>query len=255
MREYPSVLALATIILLVSMGGPALIYATDDPTAPREFEFGGQVWRVKSSDTPVAPGPNYWSDSLDAIWLDEDGLHLTILEENGQWKSTEVFIKRPLGYGTYTFVIDSDIASYDKNVVAGFFTWDTQDAEYNREIDIEFAAWGQEGGSMGQYVVQPYTTGSERINIFHPRMQGTFSTHRLVWTPQQLEFSSYHGAVDPDDKGAGDFLMQRWVFEGTPPTSGRARFRVNLWLFQGLAPSIPRTDLTIRSFSFIPWSK
>jgi len=67
-------------------------------------------------------------------------------------------------------------------------------------------------------------------------MQGTYSTHRIVWKADSLTFSSYHGNVDPDDLVSKLTIMQQWQFTGTPPTSGEAHFRINLWLFEGKKP-------------------
>lgn len=219
-------------------------------TVPREIEFGGQQWRIKSSDDPVDPGPNYWSASPDAVWVDEEGLHLSIDRAGDRWYATEIFTRRPVGYGTYTFTVDSDVTGYDPHVVAGFFTWDTSPEAYHREIDIEFAAWGRETGTWFQYVVQPYTD-SGRLHVFDPKLRGSYTTHRIVWTPQRLEFSSYHGSIDPDALDAEEQLISRWVYGAPPPTEGRVRFRINLWLFEGTAPDC-RTELTVKSFSFIP---
>ncbi len=219
---------------------------------PREFDFEGELWRVKSSDLPVAPGPNYWSGSPESVWVDEEGLHLTIAQRDGRWYSTEVFIRRPLGYGTYTFSINSDITNYDPNIVAGFFTWDSRPIEANREIDIEFASWGIPRAAKGNYVVQPNSSPDRRDN-FETNMSGTYSTHRIVWTPETLHFASYHGDVDPDSSEGRANLMHEWTFTGTPPTEGNARFRINLWLFRGNAPNSEGAHMVIRSFNFTSW--
>jgi hypothetical protein len=230
----------------------AVSVSAPPPSVPRELDFGGQLWRIKTSQNLVAPGPNYWSDAPDMVWVDADGMHLNLKQKDGKWYSTEIFTKRALGYGTYTFVIDSDIKAYDPFIVAGFFTWDNRPDEANREIDIEFASWGMPGGTKGHYVVQP-NTGPEKLSIFEPRMQGTYSTHRIVWTLDTLEFTSYHGYVDPDDPGASANLMHTWTFAGTPPTKGNARFRINLWSFQGKAPRTSGASLVIKEFNFSPW--
>ncbi len=239
-----------TVLIFILLTGVLSALAAYDR---REMEFGGQIWRIKASQEPAAPGPNYWSDSPDHVWVDNQGLHLTISKaDDGRYFATEVFTRRRLGYGTYTFVVDSDIASYCPNIVAGFFTWDTHPDEANREIDIEFASWGIPGGAKGHYVVQPITS-SDRLHIFDPRLQGTYTTHRIVWTPYQLDFFSYHGYVDPDSSRASANLMEKWSFSGTPPTEGNARFRINLWLFLGEEPAAEYTGMIIRDFKFVKY--
>lgn len=234
------------MVLICILGFPFLL-----GSAPRELSFAGETWQVKTSESKIAPGPNYWSDANDQVWVDSEGMHLSIKRKYGRWQCSEVNTKNATGYGTYTFVVDSSFSTYDQNVVAGFFTWDPKNEEANREIDIEFAAWGQSSGTRGQYVVQPYTT-SDRIVTFDPQMQGSFSTHRIVWTPDTITFSSYHGDVNPDSLASNLNLMQQWQFTGKPPTSGNAHFRINLWLFNGKKPLAP-ANLTVKSYSFVRW--
>lgn len=242
-----TLLALALVSLL-----SCTLYAQDAPilkTGPRELEFGNLHWRLKSSLTPTAPGPNYFRGTEDAVWVDEWGMHLTIAEQQGRWWATEIFTRERVGYGTYTFTVETDIEQYDPNVVAGFFTWDTAPEEYNREIDIEFAAWGQRDGTKFQYVVQPYTDSS-RIFVFKPELNGTATTHRIVWTKEGVAFSSYHGNVDPDLQESDAMRIARWTYPAAP-TPGRVRFRINFWLYQGNAPLRP-AHMVITAFSFEP---
>jgi hypothetical protein len=235
---------------------PVMLSCADLPaiaSGPRELRFKDMDWRIKSSRTPVAPGPNRFSATSEAVWVDERGLHLTIGRDGDSWYATEVFTRQRVGYGTYTFSVDTDALSYDPAVVAGFFTWDTAPEEFNREIDIEFAAWGLPGGTKFQYVVQPYTDPS-RIEVFDPKLQGRYTTHRILWTADRLEFVSYHGFVDPDSPEASMFLMNRWVFAGKPPSEGKVRFRINLWLYQGKEPR-DEVHMVITDFKYEPSGK
>jgi len=242
----------AGILLVVVSLVSCALFAQDAPvlkTGPRELEFGNLHWRLKSSLTPTAPGPNYFRGTEDAVWVDDWGLHLTIAEQQDKWWATEIFTRERVGYGTYTFTVETDIQQYDPNVVAGFFTWDTSPEEYNREIDIEFAAWGQKDGAKVQYVVQPYTDPS-RIFVFKPELNGTATTHRIVWTKEGVSFSSYHGNVDPDQKESEALLIERWTYPSRPNTR-RVRFRINFWLYQGNVPQ-KSAHMVITSFSFEP---
>jgi len=245
MKVFLVVLALVCLL-------SCTLYAQDVPlvkTGPRELEFGNLHWRMKSSLTPTAPGPNYFRGTEDAVWVDDWGLHLTIQEQQGTWWATEIFTRERVGYGTYTFTVETDIQQYDPNVVAGFFTWDTAPQEYNREIDIEFAAWGQPSGTLFQYVVQPYADPS-RIFVFKPALNGNVTTHRIVWTADGVTFSSYHGSVDPDQMESSTMLIKQWHHRPSP-TEGKVRFRINFWLYQGTIPVRP-AHMVITSFSFVP---
>jgi hypothetical protein len=194
---------------------------------------------MKSSITPTAP-----------VWVDDWGLHLTIKQQNEVWWASEIFTRERVGYGTYTFSVETDARNYDPSVVAGFFTWDTAPEEYNREIDIEFAAWGEESGTTFQYVVQPYTDPS-RILVFDPKLSGNLTTHRIVWTPEGVSFASYHGQVDPDEAESEKLLIKRWFYPNAP-SEGRVRFRINFWLYQGREPK-EAVHMVITSFSYERW--
>jgi len=247
------VIGCMTAMLIFSAA--SLLYGADNSRqGPREMDFGGHIWRIKSPAFPVAPGPNNWAHDADAVWLDEEGMHLTLSLRDGKWYASEVFTRWPLGYGTYTVTVDSDIASFSPDAVAGIFTWDTRPEEANREIDIEFSAWGKPGTVTAQYAVQP-SSSSDRIFSFDPQLQGSCTTHRMRWTPDQLSFASYHGHIDPDSSEGGDYKITEWTFPGTPPTEGRAHIRINLWLFRGRTDRAEETELIIRSFQYEPWSR
>ena len=64
---------------------------------PRELDFGGMTWRIKSSASAVAPGPNPYSASVESVWVDQWGLHLTIRKIADVWHATEVFTKERVG--------------------------------------------------------------------------------------------------------------------------------------------------------------
>ncbi len=242
------VLFLFVMFLLVSV-----LYA-ETPTlirqGPRELVFGGFDWRTKSSLSLVGPGPNYFSGREHSVWVDDWGLHLTIKEEDGKWWATEIFTRQRIGYGSYTFTVETPVHAYEPQVVAGFFTWDTSPEEYNREIDIEFAAWGAQDGTKFQYVVQPYTD-PERIHVFDPQLQGNLTTHRILWLPDGVYFSSYHGDVDPDHPESEGMLISRWSYPQSP-SPGRARFRINLWLYQG-KPLSSEISMVVTKFLYEPW--
>ena len=69
-------------------------------------------------------------------------LHLKLTQRDGRWTSAEVILTRPLGYGTYVFVV-RDTSQLDPAAALGLLTWDDQGADQNhRELDIEISQWG-----------------------------------------------------------------------------------------------------------------
>jgi hypothetical protein len=216
----------------------------------RTIEFSGYTWRVKSSGAPVGPGPNYFSDREEDIWVDEDGkLHLWIVFRDGTWYSTEVLTTAPLGYGTYTFVVGSPVDTLDKNVVLGLFTWDDTAPDFNyREIDIEFSRWQEENGENSQYVVQPYYMSGNR-HRFDMQLLGMYSTHSFDWREDQILFSSYQGNTPPF--GPSDEI-ETWLYTGDDiPPEGIGNARINLWLIGGEPPSGGQeVEVIVEAFEF-----
>ncbi|HEX8966849.1 MAG TPA: glycosyl hydrolase, partial [Chloroflexota bacterium] len=62
------------------------------PDGRRAIEFAGYAWRVRTASVLEGPGPNYFSDSPEHVWLDADGrLHLRVAPEpDGRWYAAEV---------------------------------------------------------------------------------------------------------------------------------------------------------------------
>ena len=129
-----------------------------------ELQFSNRTWRIKQSDQRVGPGHNLFNGSPDHVWVDEQGLHLTIKQSGDLWYCTEVVLKESLGYGTYVVQTNSRQDVLDANAVFGAFTWDDEPAEMrfpinfrHREIDIEDSRWGgADEPTASQFVLQPW---------------------------------------------------------------------------------------------------
>src|SRR5262245_50645915 len=67
----------------------------------RSVQFSGYTWLLKVSSIPTGPGPNYFSDGPDSVWVDERGhLHLRLAPRaDGLWYAAEVVCTAMLGYG------------------------------------------------------------------------------------------------------------------------------------------------------------
>ncbi len=134
-------LALVALILtpLVALSSEASAAAKPHGT----LTFSGYTWTIKKSGAHrVGPGPNYFSKKN--AWVDSSGrLHLAITKVGRHWAVGEVVNTRSLGYGTYTWVLASRVDNLDPNMVLGLFTYDSNPAYNNREIDIEASRSGQ----------------------------------------------------------------------------------------------------------------
>ena len=231
--------ALALIVLTAVTAG--LATAAGKPGYPDRIVWAGRTWQVKSSQSKVGPGPNYFSASTDNVWVDGFGrLHLRITNRNGRWNCAEVIGTESFGYGTYTFQVASPVDDLDPNVVLGLFTWSDKAAYHHREIDVEFARWGNAGDpTNGQYVVQPGHL--RRVTV----PSGAAPTaHGFAWSAGRVDFAS---------AGPGGW-SDGWTFAGADvPRAGGENVRLNLWLFGGAAPTNGQeVELVVDSFSFAP---
>jgi hypothetical protein len=217
----------------------------------RVLHFSGYDWNVKySGDSRVGPGPNYFSDAEEDVWVDAgDRLHLKIARRDDTWYATEVSTQAPLGYGKYVFHLASPVDQLDKNVVLGLSTWETVSpcGFHNREIDIEFTKWGVEGGDNAQYVVQPCNP-----HPFPMDLSGDDSTHGFEWRPGRAYFQSYGGHY-PFPVPEAD-AIEAWEYEPSCVLpAGIGNTRINLWLYEGIAPSdSAEVEVVIERFEFLP---
>lgn len=79
----------------------------------RILTFSGYSWLVENSaDMAEGPGPNYFSDSKENVWFDQNSkLHLKIVNRNNKWYCAKVSLIESLSYGRYVFYVDSRVYS------------------------------------------------------------------------------------------------------------------------------------------------
>jgi hypothetical protein len=229
----------------------AVAYTIED-RAPifRQIQFSGYTWKVKYSETMDGPGPNYFSDRPDDVWVDTNGkLHLKVAYHDGKWYSTELITVASFGYGSYTFKLATKPDILDKNVVLGLFTWDDSAPQDGyREFDIEFSRWGQDINENSQYWVEPQTYNGGYYYRFNMISPGDYSTHRFIWSSSDITFSSYYGLTpDPGNQIAS------WVYNGPDlAQAGQGNVRIDLWQIDGQPPSDGQpVEVVIDSFSFV----
>lgn len=176
------------------------------------------------------------------MWTDEDGLHLKIDHRDGKWFCAEVLLGESLGYGQYTFRLASRIDSMDFRTVAAGFIYES---EY-REVDVEFSRVLADPANA-QYVVQPYETPGNLMTFVMPIT--TLSSHRFVWRPDGIEFTSWSGH---DQDPPQDNIIHAWVYTGPDiPPPGAERMRFNVWLFGGQPPVTGQEDeMVISAFGW-----
>lgn len=211
------------------------------PEGARIIRFSGYDWIVTTTgDRQGGPGPNYFSDSDENVWVDDDGkLHLRITFRDGRWNCARVEMTRSYGYNRYVFYVSSRPDSLDKQVVWGLYTYRTD----QEEIDIEFSRWGIDNNQEAQYVIQPPKPGNRAR--FRMDLEGDYTTHIIDWNKKRIDFMSYHGhRLNPAKETE---IIARWRYTGDdiPPDSNE-KLKINLWLFRGVPPSDGReTEVVI----------
>ncbi|MEO6206747.1 MAG: glycoside hydrolase family 16 protein [Candidatus Limnocylindrales bacterium] len=234
--------AAAAILVVLSTASTTL--AAGKPGYPDKVAWAGESWAVKTSRTPVGPGPNIFSKAN--VSVDGAGrLHLRIARDAaGVWSTAEIIGPRTYGFGTYSFTIESDVSDLDPNVVLGLFTWSDRARFAHREIDIEFARWGNAADTTNaQYVVQPWDATDHLSRFTQPATVTT--THRFTWQAGRIDWAS---------QDADGNIISSYSYAGpdVPPT-GDERVRLNLWLFNGSAPTDGQpVEVIISSFAFTP---
>lgn len=224
--------ALCMLLLLCACSSSTSL---DEPELPlpsdRVISFSGFEWIVrKTALSKEGPGPNLFSDTPENVWVDTQGrLHLKIVQRGGLWYCSGITLRQSLGYGTYVFYVASDVSKLDENVVAGLFTYRTDE----EEIDIEFSRWSDPHNRDSQFAVQPSdkTGNKERYDL---NLLGETSTHAFNWQPTFIDFFSVQGhskEVTPQNK------IHQWRYTGSniPPDTDE-RLKINLWLFRGQTP-------------------
>lgn len=245
-----SVCILAAATLCCSGAAPSIssgvAKATDKTRSDspiKTLQFSGYEWLIKTSDQRVGPGPNYFSDSSDNVYIDAEGqLHLRITQQDGRWFCAEVISSRSFGYGTYRFHLKTTAESLDPQAVLGMFTWSDEPAYAHREIDIEISRWNHPNNKNAQFVVQPYTH-MENIVRFQMPSGLSSSVHSFNWKPDNVHFQSQHEQT----------VVQQHTFTRGIPKAGGENARINLWLFAGRPPTDGKpVEVVISKFEFTP---
>ena len=123
------------------------------------------------------------------------------------------------------------LSTMDPSAVLGLFTWEdgASYADY-REIDFEFARWGQASDvNLGQHVIQPYNAvGGGTMDRF-PLRGTTFNdpsnpsgddvvTCVMVWKFGSIQFLTLHGLYTLESLAhlPSSAVVREWEFTGAP---------------------------------------
>lgn len=238
------------------------LYATIPVYARDQIEFSDFTWNVRSTVKPEGPMGNFFGGLGTSVDLLADGaLRLSIVNQKGTWYAAEVWTTKALGYGTYTFRVRTPLSQLHPDVTLGLFTYSRSSFAHNREIDIEFSAWGMDKETLrGQYVIQPYDAPGHLYTFPASAFTG-LSTQQFTWLSDRIEFASWLGYGERPFEG-DPRLLYSWVFSNSKDIpSPRAPIHINLYLFNGEAPEHDSghkegsLDIVLDGFEFIPAKK
>lgn len=199
----------------------------------RYVNFAGLPWRVKFSDVPTGPGENRFSNDPADLWVDGEGLHLRIVRREGAWWCAEAVLERSFGYGTYLFQTRGRLDLLPEWQVAGFFLWDDYAPAPCREVDFEYARWGNAADpTCAQFVVQPYETPGNLQRYAVDLSEGAADlTHTLEWREGALRWAVYRGLRTFAGGLPESARIAGWEYAGSGvPTPGYENFRINYWI-------------------------
>jgi len=242
-RSHRSLAILTALLLLAAVPMP-VVAARPAPPGPTTVDWSGFTWTVKSYSRKIGPGPNFFSAANVTHIAATDDLRLQIQRSGNRWTSAEVIANASLGYGTYTWTIKS-APDVDPNVVIGMFTWNDDPAYAHRELDIEFARWGNAADpTNAQYAVQPWDAlGHDHRWTQAPGLTNT--VHSFTWAPGRADFLS--------TTSTGDQIAAYTYAGADVPVPGGENPRINFWLFRGAAPMNGQpTEVVFDSFRFTP---
>ena len=242
---------MVAVVAIASLAQP--LYAQPDAPAPpsgygETLQFAGYTWQTKTASTPVGPGPNYFTDNSQSVWVDDQGqLHLRLApDDDGQWYAAEVVCSAQFGYGSYWFYLNSPVDALDPNVILGLFTWDDDPAQNHREMDIEFGRFGDPAALPGRYTVQPYQDPANVFQFAPPPVE--HSIQSFTWSPNSVAFQSWVGSAD-DPTVPGAPIASHTITRNIPSPGGHVR--MNLWLDAGNPPTDGQpVEIVIGNFSF-----
>ena len=197
---------------------------------------------MRPPGTAQEPGANDWADSTANVHVQGTDLLLSIVKDSsGRWASSEVDNQQHLGYGTYRWVVATDLSTLDANEVLGMFTYGGSDPS-NNEIDIEPSHWGDMSNPSGSATVwQNANAGLSEEHDFNYSNHPPY-VNQFTWSPGRIDY------LITDATGA---TLLAWTVTTGVPTPSTEVPVINYWRYNNVAPAGVRT-MRISSFGWAP---
>jgi hypothetical protein len=200
--------------------------------------FSGYIWDVRNGEnSKSSPGPNYYTNRASNVWIDPNNgkLHMKVSQISGKWMCCEIDLSRSLGYGKYTWLVETDPAMIDTNLCLGLFYYKTD----TQEIDIEMSKWRDASYPNTQFTVQPGIRGNSlAFNVL-----GGNTLCSFTWERSYVLFS----ATNTRTNQVWNYTKTRYI----PPVVLDSTIAIDLWMCDGVAPlDVGKTEAVINSFTF-----
>lgn len=222
------------LLLLLVLAAPATAVA-------RTISWSGYRWDIRPTGVG-SPGSNLWSDSAASVHTEGSDLVLSIVKDaSGCWTSAEVDSHRHLGYGTYRWIVASDLSALDAGEVLGLFTYGGSSPS-NNEIDIEASHWGHPAWPSGSVTVWQDAAANRSRSVSFKYSNRPPYANQFTWEPGKVRYL----VTD----AAGAVLLDRVVTRGVPTPSTEVPV-INYWRYGKARPRGERS-MRISSFTWIP---
>jgi hypothetical protein len=226
----------------------ALLAFPANAQAQTTIKWQGYTWNVRKA-ADEGPGPNKWDPSN--VWVDEKGyLHMKITKVGGKWTCAEIWTDKPMSFGTYQCQVEGSIDKLDPNLIFSMFSYQGPDGI--KEIDIEYAKWGNAKEKNAWWTVYPNDTkGAKKSHGFDFKLNGSYTTSRYTWSKDGVHYWM-QGGHQPIDSLTN--LIQEWDYRPADPAHNIIQtpmpLHFNLWLFQGKPPTDGRpVEVVVHSFT------
>jgi hypothetical protein len=212
----------------------------------KPLHFSGYDWEVRTIAGDRGGLNNLYG--AENAWTDASGaLHLSITKKGDKWSCAEVELNRSLGYGTYIVVV-RDTTHLEPAAVLSMNTFDDWGGDQHyREMDIEFARWGDAGSkNNAQYGIQPFYVPGNVAPFTVPK--GTF-THSMRWESGRASFKTVRGsAMQP-----GAPVVSEHVFTSGVPSPGQEKFQMLFYVVASeKSPLQKENEVVVEKFEYLP---
>ena len=232
---------LARSLLILPLLVQLLMLAIVPAAMARTISWSGYTWNVRPAGFGE-PGPSQWSDSPANARVEGADLVLSIVKDaSGRWTSAELENAQHLGYGTYRWIVASDLSALDADEVLGMFTYGGSSPS-NNEIDIEPSHWGNFSWPTGSATVwQDADAGRNASRSFGYSNRPPY-VNQFRWEPGKITY------LVTDATGA---TLLRWTLTSGVPTPSAEVPMINYWRYENAPPAAVRS-MRISSFTWIP---